>query len=129
MTQDHFHIEPLETFLDDLADAGFHSVLGSGRTLWTGPIHPAFAGLTIAATVDVAIAPGWPFQPPAGFVQGLNTNHSTLAGLVCMWQDGDFSRQWTSVEGLFSRIDDWCEDAKSSWQDDNLEGVGVNLPA
>ena len=121
MTQDHFHVESLEEFLYDLADAGFHLVPDSSPTRWTGPIHPAFAGLTTAATMDVVIAPGWPFQPPAVFVQGLNTNHYTLAGLVCMWQDGDFSRQWTSVEGLFSRIDEWCEDAKSGWKDDNLE--------
>ena len=121
MTQDHFHIESLEMFLDDLADAGFHPVPDSSRTRWTGPIHPAFAGLTTAATMEVVIVPGWPFQPPAVFVQGLNTNHSTLGGLVCMWQDGDFSRQWTSVEGLFSRIEEWCEDAKGGWQDDNLE--------
>ena len=121
MAQDHFHFESLEEFLDDLADAGFHPVQDSSRVRWTGPIHPAFAGLTTATTMEVVIVPGWPFQPPAVFVQGLNTNHSTLGGLVCMWQDGDFSRQWTSVEGLFSRIDDWCEDAKSGWQDDNLE--------
>ena len=38
-----------------------------------------------------------------------------------MWQDGDFSLQWTSVEGLFSRIEEWCEDARGGWQDDNLE--------
>ena len=121
MAQDHFHVESLETFLDDLADAGFHPVPEFERTRWTGPIHPAFAGLTTTTTMDVAIVPGWPFQPPAVFVQGLNTNHSTLGGLVCMWQDGDFSRQWTSVEGLFSRIEEWCEDARSGWQGDNLE--------
>ncbi len=121
MAQDHFHVESLETFLDDLADAGFHPVPEFDRTRWTGPIHPAFAGLTPTTTMDVVIVPGWPFQPPAVFVQGLSTSHSTINGLVCMWQDGDFSRQWTSVEGLFSRIEEWCEDARGGWQDDNLE--------
>ena len=121
MTQDHFCVESLEAFLDDLNANGFHPVSDSNRTRWTGPIHPALADLTTATTMDVVIVPGWPFQPPALFVQGLNTNHSTLGGLVCMWQDGDFSRQWTSVAGLFSRIEEWCENAKGGWQDDNLE--------
>ena len=70
--------------------------------------------------MDIVIAPGWPFQPPAVFVQGLNTNHSTLDGLVCMWQDGDFSHDWTTVEGLFSRIEEWCEKAKQGWEGDHL---------
>ncbi len=121
MTQDHFHVESLESFLDDLTAAGFQPAPDSGRSRWTGKIHPAFSGLTTATTMDVVIAPGCPFQPPAVLVQGLNTNHSTLGGLVCMWQDGDFSRQWTTLGGLYSRIEEWCENAKRGWEDDHLE--------
>ena len=121
MKDDHFHVESLESFLNDLTTAGFRPVPDSGRIRWTGTIHPAFAGLTAATTMDVVIVPGWPFQPPAVFVQGLNTNHSTLEGLVCMWQDGEFNRQWATVEGLFSRIEEWCENAKHGWDGDYLE--------
>ena len=120
MSRTHFHVESLERFLEELAAAGFHPAPDSGRTRWTGKIHPAFSGLTAATTMDVVIVPGWPFQPPAVLVQGLNTNHSTLGGLVCMWQDGDFSRQWTTVEGLSSRIEEWCENAKGGWENDHL---------
>ncbi len=70
--------------------------------------------------MDIYIAPGWPFQPPALFVQGLNTNHSTLDGFVCLWQDGDFSPEWTTAEGLFSRIEEWCENAKLGWEGQDL---------
>ena len=121
MVEDHFHAESLNAFLDDLNAVGFRPVPDTGRKQWTGQIHPAFAGLTDATTMDVVIAPGWPFQPPAVFVQGLKTNHSTLGGLVCMWQEEDFSRQWTTLEGLFSRIEEWCQNAKSGWKDDELE--------
>ena len=38
-----------------------------------------------------------------------------------MWQDGDFSHDWTTVEGLFSRIEEWCEKAKHGWEEDHLE--------
>lgn len=118
---DHFHPESLKAFTTDLEAAGFRQVPSSGSTRWTGNIHPAFNPLTDAATMDIVIVPGWPFQPPALFVQGLNTNHSTLAGLVCMWQDGDFSHDWTTVQGLFLRIEAWCEQAQHGWKEDHLE--------
>ena len=121
MADDHFDLESLERFTGELADAGFQPAPVSNPQRWVGNIHPAFAPLTKATTMDIVIAPGWPFQPPALFVQGLNTNHSTLDGLVCMWRDGELSDQWNTVDGLFSRIEEWCEDAKREWQDDRLD--------
>ena len=103
-TDDHFHPESLEEFTTALGSAGFQLAVGSRPPRWKGSIHPAFGPLTDSATMAIVIAPGWPFKPPAVFIQGLNTNHSTLDGFVCMWQDGDFSHDWTTVEGLFSRI-------------------------
>ena len=120
-TDDHFHPESLAEFTTALASAGFQLVADSAPHRWRGTIHPAFGSLTDAETMDIVIAPGWPFQPPAVFVQGLDTHHSTLDGWVCMWQDGDFSHDWTTVEGLFSRIQKWCEKAKCGWEDDHLE--------
>ena len=120
LTDNHFHLESLEEFTTELVSAGFQLVPGSSNR-WVGDIHPAFRPLTDAETMDIVIAPGWPFQPPAVLVQGLNTNHSTLDGLVCMWQDGDFSHDWTTVKGLFARIEDWCEKAKHGWEDDRLD--------
>ena len=121
MADDHFDLESLERFTGELADAGLQPAPVSNPQRWVGNIHPAFTPLTKAKTMDIVIAPGWPFQPPALFVQGLNTNHSTLDGLVCMWRDGELSDQWTTVDGLFSRIEEWCEDAKREWQDDRLD--------
>ena len=119
-TEQHFHIESLDWFTTELAAAGFELTAGSDPPRWTGAIHPAFKTLTDAETMDIVIAPGWPFQPPALFVQGLNTNHSTLGGFVCLWREGDFSRRWTTVEGLFSRIEEWCGNAEHGWEDDQL---------
>ena len=121
MMDDHFDLDSLNGFIGELADAGFQPVPQSDPQRWTGKIHPAFAPLTDATTMHIAIAPGWPFQPPALFVQGLNTNHSTLDGLVCMWRDGDFSHEWSTLDGLFSRIEEWCEDAQHGWVDDRLD--------
>ena len=59
-------------------------------------------------------------QPPLILVDGLDTNHYTLDGLVCLWRDGDASLKWKTVDGLFERIEDWCESARDNWPDDDL---------
>ena len=121
ITDEHFHLESLEQFTSELASVGFRPVTGSNPLRWTGEIHPAFSPLTDAKTMDIVIAPGWPFRPPGVFVQGLNTNHSMRSGLVCMWQEGDPSLEWATLNGLYSRIEKWCEDAVNGWEDDHLD--------
>ena len=120
MTDDHFHPESLEAFERGLAKAGFRPVEAANQARWRGPIHKAFASLTTATTMDILIGPGWPFRPPALFVDGLDTNHSTLGGFVCLWQDGDPSRVWETGEGFFSRIEEWCKNAEHGWAGDDL---------
>ena len=122
MTGDHFDTESLRAFEDDLAAAGFEPVAVAGLSGWRGPVHQAFAGLTNAITMDVVIRPGWPFQSPALLVDGLDSNHSTPGGFVCLWQDGDPSRDWETVERFFSRVGEWCENAKGGWKGDDLQG-------
>ena len=122
MTGDHFHTESLEAFERDLAEAGFESVTMGGLVVWRGPIRQSFSGLTDATTMDVVIRPGWPFRSPALFADGLDTNHSTPEGFVCLWQDGDPSCDWITVEGFFARVDEWCENAKLGWPGDELQG-------
>ena len=121
MELDSFDIASLEGFRADLVASGFEPVPGTGRRKWSGPIHPAFDGLTKARTMEIVFDVGWPYRPPGVFVRGLNTNHSTLDNLVCLWRDGDGSLQWETVDGLFRRIEDWCERAKNDWQDDDLQ--------
>ena len=113
-------MESLAGFFEDLTASGFSPVDGSDSRIWRGPIHPAFKELTDAATMDIAIMLGWSFQPPALVVQGLNTNHSTLGGFVCLWQNGGFSQEWTTVDGLFSRVEEWCENANLGWEGQDL---------
>ena len=120
MELDSFDVASLEGFRADLVGAGFEPVSDTDRRMWRGPIHPAFDGLTDTRTMEIVFDPGWPYRPPRVFVQGLNTNHSTLDGFACLWRDGDLSGEWETVDGLFSRIEDWCKRAKNGWQDDDL---------
>ena len=120
MEQESFDIASLEGFRAQLVAFGFEPVPGTDRRMWRGPIHPAFDGLTDASAMEILFDPGWPYRPPRVFVQGLDTNHSTLDGFVCLWRDGDLSGEWETVDGLFSRVEDWCRRAKGGWQDDDL---------
>ena len=120
MELDSFDIASLEGFRADLVASGFEPVLRTERRLWRGPVHPAFCGLTEARAMEILFDNGWPYRPPRVFVEGLNTNHSTLDGFVCLWREGDASLQWETVDGLFRRIEDWCNRAKNEWEDDDL---------
>ncbi len=120
MEQESFDIASLEGFRADLVASGFEPVPSTERRVWRGPIHPAFDGLTDTRSMVIVFDPGWPYRPPRVFVHGLDTNHSTLDGFVCLWRDGDLSGEWETVDGLFSRIEDWCRRAKNGWQDDDL---------
>ena len=120
MEQESFDIASLEGFRADLVACGFEPVPSTERRMWRGPIHPAFGGLTDARSMEIVFDAGWPYRPPRVFVQGLNTNHSTLGGFVCLWRDGDLGLEWETVDGLFRRIEDWCERAMNGWQDDDL---------
>lgn len=110
-----FDVPSLEAFTSGLVAAGFEPVPGSERQRWRGRIRPAFEGLTAATHMLVMIRDGWPYRSPVVFAEGLHTNHLTAGGYVCLWPDGDSSGEWITVEGLFSRIDEWCEQAKTGW--------------
>ena len=120
MEQESFDIASLEGFRADLVASGFEPVPSSERRMWRGPIHSAFQNLTDARVMDIIFDPGWPYRPPRLYVHGLNTNHYTLDGFVCLWREGDASLHWETLEGLFARIEDWCERANNGWQDDDL---------
>ena len=120
MEQESFDISSLEGFRADLVASGFEPVPGTERRMWRGPVHPAFGGLTDTLSMEIVFDPGWPYRPPRVFVQGLDTNHSALDGFVCLWRDGELSGEWETVDGLFSRVEDWCRRAKGGWRDDDL---------
>jgi hypothetical protein len=112
---DSFDRASLEAFTSGLVAAGFEPEPDSNGRSWKGPIHPAFHGLTDAARMRVVLRDGWPFVFPVLFVDGLHTHHLTEQGFVCLWDEGDGSLDWLTVEGLFARIGAWCEKANNGW--------------
>ncbi len=109
-----------EKFIAELEEAGFKRIPDDKELLLRGRIHSAFESLTDARTMDILVRSGWPYHPPTLIVQGLNSNHSTSWGMVCMWQEDEAVRDWTTVDGLFARIEEWCENEKNGWKGDQL---------
>jgi hypothetical protein len=112
---DTFDLASLEAFTSDLVVAGFEPEPDTARRIWRGPIHPSFAPLTPATQMRVYVRDGWPFVSPVLFVDGINTNHLTEWGFVCLWHTGDGSGAWITVDGFFTRIDEWCTEAANGW--------------
>ena len=121
MTSDtDFDPQSKECFIADLQDAGFERVPDLEAIVMRGRIHSAFESLTDSRTMDIVIGDGWPYQPPVVIVHGLDSNHSTSWGMVCMWQEGETSKEWITTDGLFTRIEEWCESERNGWEGDQL---------
>jgi molybdopterin/thiamine biosynthesis adenylyltransferase len=61
---------------------------------------------------------GWPFRHPRIFVEGMTTDHVNARGEVCLWQEGDPSRQWVSLESFEERVAAWAAAAEQGFPDD-----------
>lgn len=119
-THTDFDPKSKERFIEELEDAGFQRIPEPEVIRLRGRIHSAFEGLTNASAMDILVEPGWPYRPPIVIVHGLNSNHSTSWGMVCMWQQDEVLRDWTTAEGLFARIEEWCQNEKNGWEGDQL---------
>ena len=105
----------LESFTSELVVAGFEPDPGTALRIWTGPAHPALAPLTDTRQMRLVIRDGWPVVFPYLFAEGLHTNHLTASGYVCLWHEGDGSQEWVTLEGVYSRLAQWCDAAQNGW--------------
>lgn len=121
MSDNYFDVSLLREFEEELRRKGFVALPDGELSHWQGPIHPSFKNLTPTEIMKIRMAPGWPYTPPEVFVDGLRTSHVTAGGFVCLWREGDASFAWQTVDQLFSRIEEWCRNAETDWQDDTLD--------
>lgn len=105
----------LESFTSQLVAAGFEPDPGTALRSWTGPAHGVLAPLTDARRMRIVIRDGWPVVFPYLFAEGLNTNHLTSDGYVCLWHEGEGSREWVTLDGIHDRLSEWCDAAQNGW--------------
>ncbi len=117
---DAFDQASLESFRSQLVAAGFEPDPGTALRSWTGPAHPALASLSDARRMSIVIRDGWPVVFPYLFADGLNTNHLTSDGYVCLWHEGEGSREWITLDGIYDRLSDWCDAAQNGWDSEGL---------
>jgi proteasome lid subunit RPN8/RPN11 len=105
----------LREFVTELDNDGFQR---SGAFSWEGPTHPSLlaGGHTRAARMTVTVRPSWPYLPPLIHVPGITTWHADQERL-CLWQADDASQRWTTLQGLYDRIEEWAADANRGFAD------------
>ncbi len=104
--------DSLQGFIEQMEGAGFRR--GPGSNEWTGPAPAALKPFTDALEMTIIIRPGWPYFPPLVRVVGIDSWHANLDNL-CLWQTGDDTLRWVTVEGIVARIGEWAEDAAAGF--------------
>lgn len=102
----------LADYISQLESMGFVATLNDDRPVWVGATPRCLItdGHTTATECTVIFRQGWPYLPPLLHVDGIETWHANQE-LLCLWRDGDASRQWATVAGLMERVDAWSEQA------------------
>lgn len=105
--------EDLERFLVELEAGGYRPTVHNGYVCWEGPVPECLHanGHTTADSMRIIPMPAWPYVPPWVHVEGIDTWHANDERL-CLWREGDATRQWTTLAGLLERIDIWAANAE-----------------
>lgn len=110
-------LEPdrLRAFIAEIEAEGFKR---TGSTEWEGPIRRSLVegGHTDAATMTLIFRPSWPYLPPLLRVPGIASWHADQENL-CIWRGDDSSQRWTTLQGIFDRIDEWVAHAERGFAD------------
>lgn len=103
----------LRDFVADLEADGFRRV---GDREWRGPTRPSLVdgGHTQSTEMTIIFRPSWPYLPPLLEVPGLASWHADQDRL-CIWQGEDNSQRWTTLQGLYDRIDEWAEQSREGF--------------
>jgi hypothetical protein len=107
--------ERLRRFLAELEAEGFDQV---GTSAWEGPVRRSLVdgGHTDAERMTIIVRPSWPYLPPLIRVPGIASWHADQE-LLCIWQADDNSQRWTTMQGIYDRIDEWVADAERGFAD------------
>lgn len=103
----------LRAFIAELEADGFQRV---GPREWRGPTRACLldGGHTSSKEMTVRFRASWPYLPPLLEVPDIAAWHADQNRL-CIWQGEDNSQRWTTLQGLYDRIDEWAEDAQDGF--------------
>lgn len=101
----------LQGFVQEMEQRGFRR---EGTHEWTGPTLASLRPFSDAYEMTIIVDEGWPYFPPGVRVEGTDSWHANLDS-VCLWQAGDNTRGWVTLDGIYERIDEWVEDAHADF--------------
>lgn len=105
------HPDHLAQFIDDLETNGFER---TGPRTWQGPRPDALDDIAASEEMAIVLRNGWPYRPPQIKVEGIDSWHADRDNL-CLWQDGDDTRRWTSLAEIHDRIRQWVADYENDF--------------
>lgn len=107
--------ERLRGFIAEIEAEGFTR---TGPREWEGPIRASLveAGHTDADSMSLIFRPSWPYLPPLLHVRGITSWHADRENL-CIWRGDDNSQRWTTLQGLYDRIDEWVGHSQEGFAD------------
>lgn len=111
----------LQTFIDELEAAGWTREGSSAR--WTGPLPDSLEQFTDSTTIRLTLRDGWPYVPPHLEVTGIEAWHADRDHL-CLWQEDDNTRSWTTLTGIIDRITEWTDHAVDGF--DTIAGAALD---
>lgn len=113
------HPTELACFIAELERRGFSH---DEHATWRGPRPEVLNGIADADHMTIIIRDGWPYRPPLTRVPGIDSWHADRDNL-CLWQAGDNSRQWVTLDQIHARIGEWVDDYHRGF---THHGVGLD---
>ena len=108
-------VEPtsLAAFVAELEADGFRRV---DERVWQGPTRHTLTdgGHSTAGEMTVIFRLPWPYLPPLLHVPGISAWHADQE-LLCIWEADDNTQRWTTLQGLYDRIDEWVARAEDGF--------------
>lgn len=114
--------ERLEQFVDELLTAGFRAA-GTDRRAFIGPVPLSLGEFTDAIAMTIVIADPWPYRQPHVIVPGIDWWHAAHE-MPCLWQLGDNTKRWMTLDGLRGRIDEWVAHARTGFT--TIDGAALD---
>lgn len=114
--------ERLDQFVHELVAAGYRAVDADGRA-FIGPVPASLGEFTDATEMTIVIADPWPYRQPHVIVAGIDWWHAAH-DMPCLWQTGDNTKRWMTLDGLLARIDEWVAHAKAGFT--TIDGAALD---
>jgi proteasome lid subunit RPN8/RPN11 len=114
--------EQLDQFVHELLAAGFRASGTNGRA-FIGPVPSTLGEFSDATEMTIVIADAWPYRQPHVIVPGIDWWHAAHE-MPCLWQVGDNTKRWMTLDGLLDRIDEWVAHAKAGFT--TIDGAALD---